>query len=544
MTSGDNPISINLPDFFGNINIIEPSSFAFSLGEREQILQVTLYCDEIVTKAKNGEVFFDGKNKITYIGTVVYQKLGRFFSNKNFPMLNESKLRTQSSTLSFSLYQKILNVFQSLVNIEQNVLETFNENMVSIRTKNDKTTGYVKCILCIEDKIPSKTTDFSIGSKMKGNKCYWITSNFSDHIKKMHKIRLKQKTDDAIPMKVMPIDNPVVKQTKNEPCTNNIQASKSVETSNSQSFELIELNTSKLSSSKESSMLENYNFEISTIVEVPHTSNSQSDQVNEIALSRGIESNSKMSIPENPIMQKIYTIDEPQGSNLQSIIYKQITNQLMSLEFFTVNTEAEKDMVFDCEGEKYILQTIDIPKDGNCMYRAIVHQLHDVVRSANVDAKTQAGELRTEVMSFIQENKSHFKMHLLGQFYDKFPDKSEIGTKDDQCSEMISILFKDGQWGGSETLHAVVLLYKVNILILNEGGDCYFFNGFDVSTNRTIILAYRFIKDEKSEYSSRQRSHYESVVSINSEYVFSLAQMIATRMEKKIELKPNEVVLI
>lgn len=331
LQNGENPILINLPDFFGNINITEPCSFAFSLGEREQILQVALYSNEIVTKAKNGEVFFEENKRISYASTIVYEKLGRFFSNKTLPAMNESESGTllpTSNTLNTSkhtLYEHMINLLMSM-DIEGKIFQKFVENMVSVKIKDGKTTGYVKCILCIERQIKSKTTDFAIGTKSKGNKSYWITSNFVNHLKRTHKIQSKGKTDDTPSLNGMPVS----KHTTKESCTR-------VNTSSSTPG--IEVVNSKLDESSSNLPIATRNDRTifdSENIEAIDVNNSEHD-----------ESTSEYINLGKTLKLEIDAVDLPHGTDLQSKIYTQISNQLMNLEYsFTFNTRDKNEVGF------------------------------------------------------------------------------------------------------------------------------------------------------------------------------------------------------
>lgn len=624
----ENSAAIHLPDFFGNINIIEPCSFTFSLGEREQILQLTSYCNEIVAKAKNGEIFFNEKNKTTFLGTVVYPKLGRFYSNNNSSIFNESVAEDhsvdQSDQLKINLQQKILDLFKSLTNTDENILKTL-DGMISIKTGHGKPTGYVNCILCIQDKdeMKSKTTNFAVASKLQGNKCYWITTNFGDHIKKMHKKHLKQKVIDDLAKKQPSTNRSATKKIKSVSCTKDVKPTNIKHELNSTKFvksssevnKKREPNTSidktiitkktdaifeftedtdefdnetgesnsELNTSKESTMLEKFNFEISTteeptnlqsihlnqsnITEVieqnsdfqtnvtrisaivkTNVTNSQSIGRNESQVLKVFESKnfdtSEESIKVDKSYFEISVIDDSNVSQLQSMIYQQITEQLSRMEFVSFSIKQKRRMSFYSEGKQYLLETKPISKDGNCLYGSIADQLLGIPEHKNNEKTTTASGLRKTVMDYIGLNSWKFTNEIRGQVYDKFPYEMEQSELKKKCEEKIADLKKDGIWGGSESLAAVKILFEVNILVLNESGDCYFFQGFNESIDKSIILAYRFLEDKKSRNEYTTRKHYESVISIHSEDVFSLACMIAKKMVEtsKIPLKPNEVI--
>lgn len=501
LKSGGNLKLINLPDFFGNINITEPGSFAFSLGKREQIRQIALYSNEIVTNAKNGQVFFDENKKVGSANTIVYKDLGRFFSYRNFETSNKIESGEKSNAMELSLYKHMHNLFKSM-DIEEETLQKFDASIVSVKTKNGKSTGYVKCIICIEKQFKSKTNEFAIGSKSSGQKCYWITSNFTNHMRKVHLIS-KSKLHDFKKKTIneLLVDNSTEEHTA--PCKEDDRPNK---------IQVAELSKSEASELKNSAATD--------------TNNSETD-----------ESIGKAEM--KTVMLEISTINELRRTDLKSTIYMQIANQLLALEYCSsFKTEASQDMHFYCEDQRLEIQTIDIPKDGNCMYHAILHQL----TGENVDGQKQVESimrLRSEVASFIDKNFSNFRKDLMGRVYDKFSDHSNIENMEDECRNIIKSLSENGVWGGSESLNAISLIYEANILVINEEGDFYFVNGFNESFGKTIILAFKLansMKKELKNISNVHRNHYESIVKINSDIIFSLARKSALIIEKQCEM--------
>lgn len=418
LQNGENSILINLPDFFGNVNITEPGSFSFSLGDREQIRQIAIYSNEIVTNAKNGQVFFNENKKVSGANTVVYKDLGRFFSNRNFETSNRLESGGQSNAMELSLYKHMHNLFKSM-DIEEETLQKFDESMVSVRNKNGKLTGYLKCIICVEKKVKSKTNEFAIGSKSSGNKCYWITSNFTNHMRKMHSIS-KSKLHD-VEEKTMLVDSSTEKRTETALCKEADRPNK---------IQLAESRTSEASESENSGATD--------------TNNSETDEIN---------GKTEMKT----VMLEISNINEPHRTDLQSTIFMQIANQLLALEYLSsFKTEASKDMHFYCEDKRLLIQTIGIPEDGNCMYHAILHQLS----GENVDGQKQVESmmrLRAEVASFINQKFSRFRKDLMNRVYEKFSDHSNIENMEDECRNIITSLSRNGFWGGERNTECYII---------------------------------------------------------------------------------------
>lgn len=75
-------------------------------------------------------------------------------------------------------------------------------------------------------------------------------------------------------------------------------------------------------------------------------------------------------------------------------------------------------------------------------------------------------------------------------------------------------------------------LNNVNILIINEKGDCYSFpTGFDRRLNRTVILAYRLKNSHGDGMNAtyQDRNHYDSVVRIDQDVIFEMSKVLTTK---------------
>lgn len=168
------------------------------------------------------------------------------------------------------------------------------------------------------------------------------------------------------------------------------------------------------------------------------------------------------------------------------------------------------------EGESCLIKTRIIPKDGNCLYTAIVHQLYgndnDLPEIMNLSKK-----LRAQIVAYISENFSTFKLALEQHVFDEFRVDSD--DTEEKCKEIISKLSRDGCWGGHESLVAATMLFNINILIVYEGGYFIYNEPFDMNRKRTILLAYRKNKN------SIQHTHYESILHINQNDVYTMTKM-------------------
>lgn len=481
LKNDENPVFINDADFFGNIKINEPSSFTFSLGERVQIEQIALFSNEIVMKAKDGKEFFKTKTKVNYDDTIIYRDFGRFFSSKHTQISDILDSETRIKELKSSLHHQILSLLKSL-DVEEEIRKQYNEDMVSVIIQKGKPSGLAKCLLCILNNVKSKKSEFAIWGKISKDKCYWTTSNFSQHITNTH---LQPKANNRIENRV---------------------EIESVKKDRRRTKKLVETETMK----KQRRYTQSF---------------------------------------EEKHLCEIETINEPDGTDIESIIFKQISIHLLNLNTTQAN-DAKKGMTFYCGDEEHLLQTANITRDGNCLFHAIVHQLNE----ANVDPNDKfmlANQLRATVVSHISENRDDFKMDLLDIAYSQLKEGEQIKEedKDEAREKALKLLGKNHVWGGTETLKAVISLYKVNILNINEYGHCYFIGGFDISLTKTIILAYMLkLRIAKvKNLPNYCRDHYESVVFMEDETILSLAKMISIEMARKFEstkLVSNENVIV
>lgn len=177
------------------------------------------------------------------------------------------------------------------------------------------------------------------------------------------------------------------------------------------------------------------------------------------------------------------------------------------------------------------------------MFNAIIHQLN----GKDVQSEEQnmlVKKLRADVSSYILQHFSTFQKDLMSRVFDKFSNRSSIENMDEECRKIATSLSTNGYWGGNETLYAVLLLFKINILIINEEGASYFVDKFDESSDKTIVLAFKLmdgVEKKQKNISNIYRNHYESVVAINPELIFSLAQMISSKIETSELEKSQEI---
>lgn len=223
-------------------------------------------------------------------------------------------------------------------------------------------------------------------------------------------------------------------------------------------------------------------------------------------------------------------------NDVRAMIFTQISNQIAKMiECKIVHNESIQNMDFEIGEECYELDVGKISGDGSCLFRAAAHQINgEKLNGPNQNQLTN--KLRAKVVQYILANYDDFEMELKGRVFDL---KSDVADMDKECKRFArTVLPKKETWGGSETMKAIVLLHQVNILIINEFGNCYYVNGFNETYGETILLAYRTDITAAFEGGGQMlRNHYDSVISIKEDTVFLIAKSLA-----KLYTRPDSLV--
>lgn len=180
------------------------------------------------------------------------------------------------------------------------------------------------------------------------------------------------------------------------------------------------------------------------------------------------------------------------------------------------------------------IKVVTIKKDGNCLFGALVHQLYKTDTMSD-NHTTLTNQLRQETMAYISNNRLLFKSELESRVYEKKAKKT-VKNIDDDIQKLLNRLSTDGSWAGTETLKAIQMIHRSNILVINESGDFYFSPPFMNDLDKMLILAFRLREDVSSQaenISNDKRNHYESVVHIEADDVFSISQILSDKIKKK-----------
>lgn len=214
-------------------------------------------------------------------------------------------------------------------------------------------------------------------------------------------------------------------------------------------------------------------------------------------------------------------------------IYTQVSSQITKmLQAVLIYNETEEEVIFDLDQTERVLHVAKITGDGNCLFRALAHQLLCQKLDSAIQNKSTK-KLWADVVRYINENFAQFTHELKGCVFD-LKTKNEIDSMENECHSYVDhILSKDGSWGGSESIKAVSAMHSVNILLFNEFGSCYYVNGFNSEYNKTVAIAYRL---ECGSNSKLKRNHYDSVTKIRQDDLFTCSRLLSNEKRKFPEL--------
>lgn len=223
-------------------------------------------------------------------------------------------------------------------------------------------------------------------------------------------------------------------------------------------------------------------------------------------------------------------------SNCMSDLQLQITLQSVKMSnLMVLNNEIESDCRFfmGSSPDEYLVKICEIYPDGSCLFSAIAHQIfHKKLTSDHHHQVTK--KLRSEVAEYIKDKLSHFETELKGRLYELNHGKKIFDFKKESEVFLLERLSTGISWGGIETIKAIGMMYKVNIIVFDEYGQCRLPNKFEPDFEKSIMLAYRLAETRPHQIvSNSERNHYDSVVGVDAGLVLPcIKNLISAEMKR------------
>lgn len=455
-------------EFFFGIYASSINEFKFLRGERIQILAIAdilrQFMDKSGVDAFKKEFEPSKTFKISKAGTI-QTSVGLLYGEKKRQAISNKNL--DSNELCTDLLPKLKRLFekQSL-----NPLQPIDEKIVRVVTLENGFRADVLCVFCPVNDFGIETKRIAVQYDKHGN---WNLSNLSKHLKRhaTNKKHIDESSLDDIP--------------------NNLRQG---------------------NSPQNSSDLQN---------DLPkHNSLTELDLLNESQI---------MSMPISCEDNKhdLSSIKQHPPNTMQSL-YQQFTAQNLKLIRATMtNNETKKFVPVIIDNRTVNLNTLDIKKNGDCMFGSLAHQLY-YMKTNSKEHNDLTAKLRKDVVQHILADFDRYKRAIEIDFRDSDGDAAQ--------REYISTdLSKNGEWGGSESLLAVANMFEVNILVFRENGPFSFSFGFNRNFDRTVFLAYRI--GGIDENGAPKYNHYESVCAIDEELLYKCAQTIGSKMDQQFDCK-------
>lgn len=140
--------------------------------------------------------------------------------------------------------------------------------------------------------------------------------------------------------------------------------------------------------------------------------------------------------------------------------------------------------------KKRDLSIFEIPSDGNCLYSAIVHQLH------RQDIETSVGSLRKQVADHMRSQSDDFLPFLTR------PNSNDPYTPE-QFAEYCSRLETTTEWGGQLEIRALANVLRQPVEVIQADGPSIVVG--DEHQGESLLLSYH-------RYAYGLGEHYNSVV--------------------------------
>lgn len=234
--------------------------------------------------------------------------------------------------------------------------------------------------------------------------------------------------------------------------------------------------------------------------------------------------------------------EEDMQNHLEDQIGNQIAIQLvhMSNTVYQCN-DTQQTMKCNFGTKSSSIKMCDVPSDGDCFFSVASHQ-STYVKINSIEHKTDTENLRKATVNYIEQNLQDYKHNLKNRLIE-FGYKIDENNLDVQCLQFVKDhLAKAGTFAGRESFEAISAIKKVNIVVFNEKGTCYFGANFDPTHKKTILVAFR---GSTNGQQNKDRDHFGSITEIQSKLVKIASQhLIKNHMQYIRNKNRNSVVII
>lgn len=152
-------------------------------------------------------------------------------------------------------------------------------------------------------------------------------------------------------------------------------------------------------------------------------------------------------------------------------------------------------------------------------------------------------KLRNDCSEFIRSNLDEFRRDIYNRISEKNPNK-ENPTNEDCTIFLDECVSKNGKWCGAETLKALTIMLKSNIVVFNEKGNIYFAYQFRPEFDQTLMIAFRITNPLNSDLTNTNRNHYDSVVDVETHTITKVAHDLINKYLKSKALNASEIISI
>lgn len=180
-------------DHFGEAYKEQPENFKFLSGHKKLIRNVAAHVKRLVDgKGENkGLKFFQPKLILPKRAIKSEPKLHTTQDVPTPNVLNEETLTELMPQLKSSLFTKVMECLKQYKVNQQMVIDDVDEGIVSVFIEDGQVYGNIQCIICQNNPKKNKHNQKPKRVSYHTDEIsqYWVASNFTTHLKRVHKLR-------------------------------------------------------------------------------------------------------------------------------------------------------------------------------------------------------------------------------------------------------------------------------------------------------------------------------------------------------------------